>query len=178
MPTLILLRHGESEWNAKNLFTGWVDVDLTAKGEEQARRGGELLRLVHALGLTALAPWRMTLVLAGAPAFLIALLLLLVLGRPQRRRDDAASRPEDDGAGAGCSCFGCPIGTTGALISDSIRANSASESSSPAQSAETLFIALRNCSQSRNCAAPSAEPSRLRRTAASSSGASSPSKNI
>jgi 2,3-bisphosphoglycerate-dependent phosphoglycerate mutase len=44
MATLILLRHGESEWNKKNLFTGWVDVDLTAAGEEQARRGGELLR--------------------------------------------------------------------------------------------------------------------------------------
>src|SRR5919109_1433204 len=41
--TLILLRHGESEWNAKNLFTGWVDVALSAKGEEEARRGGELL---------------------------------------------------------------------------------------------------------------------------------------
>ncbi|MDN5769434.1 MAG: phosphoglyceromutase, partial [Microlunatus sp.] len=41
--TLILLRHGESEWNAKNLFTGWVDVDLTAKGEAEALRGGELL---------------------------------------------------------------------------------------------------------------------------------------
>ena len=41
--TLILLRHGESEWNAKNLFTGWVDVDLTDKGREEARRGGELL---------------------------------------------------------------------------------------------------------------------------------------
>jgi 2,3-bisphosphoglycerate-dependent phosphoglycerate mutase len=41
--TLILLRHGESEWNAKNLFTGWVDVDLNAKGEAEARRGGELL---------------------------------------------------------------------------------------------------------------------------------------
>ncbi|WP_246594817.1 phosphoglyceromutase [Actinoplanes auranticolor] len=42
--TLVLLRHGESEWNAKNLFTGWVDVDLTAKGEQEARRGGELLK--------------------------------------------------------------------------------------------------------------------------------------
>ena len=42
--TLVLLRHGESEWNAKNLFTGWVDVDLTAKGETEARRGGELLK--------------------------------------------------------------------------------------------------------------------------------------
>jgi 2,3-bisphosphoglycerate-dependent phosphoglycerate mutase len=42
--TLVLLRHGESEWNAKNLFTGWVDVDLSAQGEDEARRGGELLR--------------------------------------------------------------------------------------------------------------------------------------
>ena len=42
--TLVLLRHGESEWNAKNLFTGWVDVDLSTKGEVEARRGGELLR--------------------------------------------------------------------------------------------------------------------------------------
>src|SRR5690606_36355057 len=42
--TLILLRHGESDWNAKNLFTGWVDVDLTDKGREEARRAGELLR--------------------------------------------------------------------------------------------------------------------------------------
>ena len=44
MATLVLLRHGESEWNSKNLFTGWVDVDLTAKGEDQARSGGRLLR--------------------------------------------------------------------------------------------------------------------------------------
>jgi 2,3-bisphosphoglycerate-dependent phosphoglycerate mutase len=42
--TLVLLRHGESEWNAKNLFTGWVDVDLSARGEDEARRGGEMLR--------------------------------------------------------------------------------------------------------------------------------------
>ncbi|GAA1648575.1 phosphoglyceromutase [Catellatospora bangladeshensis] len=42
--TLVLLRHGYSEWNAKNLFTGWVDVDLNAQGEAEARRGGELLR--------------------------------------------------------------------------------------------------------------------------------------
>jgi 2,3-bisphosphoglycerate-dependent phosphoglycerate mutase len=41
--SLILLRHGESTWNAKNLFTGWVDVDLNAKGETEAHRGGELL---------------------------------------------------------------------------------------------------------------------------------------
>lgn len=41
---LILLRHGESEWNAKNLFTGWVDVSLSVKGEAEAKRGGELLR--------------------------------------------------------------------------------------------------------------------------------------
>ncbi|HET9137863.1 phosphoglyceromutase [Actinophytocola sp.] len=42
--TLVLLRHGESTWNAKNLFTGWVDVPLSEKGETEARRGGELLR--------------------------------------------------------------------------------------------------------------------------------------
>ena len=41
---LILLRHGESEWNAKNLFTGWVDVRLSVKGEAEAKRGGELLK--------------------------------------------------------------------------------------------------------------------------------------
>jgi phosphoglycerate mutase, BPG-dependent, family 1 len=41
--TLVLLRHGESEWNAKNLFTGWVDVPLSEKGVSEARRGGELL---------------------------------------------------------------------------------------------------------------------------------------
>jgi len=41
---LILLRHGESEWNAKNLFTGWVDVRLSERGEQEARRGGELLQ--------------------------------------------------------------------------------------------------------------------------------------
>jgi len=40
---LILLRHGESEWNAKNLFTGWVDVRLSPAGEAEAARGGKLL---------------------------------------------------------------------------------------------------------------------------------------
>jgi 2,3-bisphosphoglycerate-dependent phosphoglycerate mutase len=43
MATLVLLRHGESEWNAKNQFTGWVDVDLTDKGRAEAARGGALL---------------------------------------------------------------------------------------------------------------------------------------
>src|SRR4051794_16234249 len=41
--TLVLLRHGESDWNAKNLFTGWVDVGLTEKGLKEAARAGELL---------------------------------------------------------------------------------------------------------------------------------------
>jgi len=41
--TLVLLRHGESEWNAKNLFTGWVDVDLSERGRAEAVQGGELL---------------------------------------------------------------------------------------------------------------------------------------
>ncbi|HEX4700449.1 MAG TPA: phosphoglyceromutase [Actinomycetes bacterium] len=42
--TLVLLRHGESEWNQKNLFTGWVDVGLNDKGRGEAARGGALLR--------------------------------------------------------------------------------------------------------------------------------------
>ena len=41
---LILVRHGESEWNEKNLFTGWVDVDLTAQGVKEAERAGELIK--------------------------------------------------------------------------------------------------------------------------------------
>jgi len=41
--TLVLLRHGESDWNAKGLFTGWVDVELSDRGAAEARRGGELL---------------------------------------------------------------------------------------------------------------------------------------
>jgi 2,3-bisphosphoglycerate-dependent phosphoglycerate mutase len=43
MSTLILIRHGESEWNAKGLFTGWVDVALSERGRAEAARGGELL---------------------------------------------------------------------------------------------------------------------------------------
>ncbi len=43
MSTLILLRHGQSEWNQLNLFTGWVDVRLTEQGTREARRAGELL---------------------------------------------------------------------------------------------------------------------------------------
>jgi 2,3-bisphosphoglycerate-dependent phosphoglycerate mutase len=44
MPALVLLRHGQSQWNLENRFTGWVDVDLTAEGEAQARKGGELIK--------------------------------------------------------------------------------------------------------------------------------------
>jgi 2,3-bisphosphoglycerate-dependent phosphoglycerate mutase len=43
MATLVLLRHGQSDWNQRNLFTGWHDVDLTPQGEDEARRGGRLL---------------------------------------------------------------------------------------------------------------------------------------
>jgi 2,3-bisphosphoglycerate-dependent phosphoglycerate mutase len=43
MSTLILLRHGQSQWNLAHRFTGWVDVDLTEKGEAEARRAGEAL---------------------------------------------------------------------------------------------------------------------------------------
>jgi 2,3-bisphosphoglycerate-dependent phosphoglycerate mutase len=44
MPTLVLVRHGQSLWNLENRFTGWVDVPLTEKGRSEARRAGELLR--------------------------------------------------------------------------------------------------------------------------------------
>ncbi len=43
MPTLILVRHGQSQWNLENRFTGWWDVDLTEQGVEEARAAGELL---------------------------------------------------------------------------------------------------------------------------------------
>ena len=44
MPNLVLLRHGESQWNLENRFTGWVDVPLSKKGEEEARLAGEKLK--------------------------------------------------------------------------------------------------------------------------------------
>ena len=44
MTNLILLRHGESQWNLENRFTGWVDVPLSAKGEQEARAAGEKLK--------------------------------------------------------------------------------------------------------------------------------------
>ena len=44
MPTLVLLRHGQSQWNLENRFTGWWDVDLTATGVDEARAAGRLLR--------------------------------------------------------------------------------------------------------------------------------------
>ena len=44
MMKLVLVRHGESEWNKLNLFTGWMDVDLSEKGREEAKQGGAVLR--------------------------------------------------------------------------------------------------------------------------------------
>ena len=44
MPRLILVRHGQSQWNLENRFTGWWDVDLTAQGEDEARTAGALLK--------------------------------------------------------------------------------------------------------------------------------------
>ncbi len=44
MPTLVLTRHGQSQWNLENRFTGWWDADLTDKGVSEARKGGQLLR--------------------------------------------------------------------------------------------------------------------------------------
>lgn len=53
MPRLILVRHGQSQWNLENRFTGWWDVDLTAKGEEEARAAGALLKAKGMLPTTA-----------------------------------------------------------------------------------------------------------------------------
>ncbi len=44
MPNLVLLRHGESQWNLENRFTGWVDIPLSPRGEEEARQAGEKLK--------------------------------------------------------------------------------------------------------------------------------------
>ena len=44
MIKLVLIRHGESEWNKLNLFTGWTDVDLSEKGHQEAIQGGKLLK--------------------------------------------------------------------------------------------------------------------------------------
>ena len=59
MPQLVLVRHGQSQWNVANLFTGWHDVDLTAQGESEANAGGKLLaesnldlRVLHTSVLT------------------------------------------------------------------------------------------------------------------------------
>ena len=41
---IVLIRHGESEWNKANLFTGWTDVDLSAQGKIEARNAGQLLK--------------------------------------------------------------------------------------------------------------------------------------
>ena len=47
MALLVLIRHGESQWNLENRFTGWVDVPLTEKGRQEARRAGEKIRNLH-----------------------------------------------------------------------------------------------------------------------------------
>ncbi len=47
MALLVLLRHGESQWNLENRFTGWIDVPLTEKGREEARRAGEKLQQIR-----------------------------------------------------------------------------------------------------------------------------------
>src|ERR1019366_4085708 len=54
MPQLVLLRHGQSTWNAENLFTGWHDVDLTELGESEASEAGRLLKAETGLDLRIL----------------------------------------------------------------------------------------------------------------------------
>jgi 2,3-bisphosphoglycerate-dependent phosphoglycerate mutase len=76
VPDLVLLRHGESEWNAENLFTGWQDVDLSPRGEKEAATAGELLahtadldlRIVHTSVLNrAIQTANLALAAAGRP---------------------------------------------------------------------------------------------------------------
>lgn len=47
MSTLVLIRHGESQWNLENRFTGWVDVDLSPKGEKEAELAGQKIKSIH-----------------------------------------------------------------------------------------------------------------------------------
>lgn len=47
MSTLVIVRHGQSAWNLENRFTGWIDVDITEKGEEEAKNAGQLLKGLH-----------------------------------------------------------------------------------------------------------------------------------
>lgn len=47
MPQLVIVRHGQSEWNAQNRFTGWVDVELAPKGIEEAKKAGDKLKGFH-----------------------------------------------------------------------------------------------------------------------------------
>src|ERR1700722_20992202 len=73
MGTLVLVRHGESEWNSKGLFTGWVDVPLAAKGVQEASAAGRMLvdaglrpDVVHTSVLTrAISPANIALEAAG-----------------------------------------------------------------------------------------------------------------
>ena len=44
MPNLVIVRHGQSQWNLENKFTGWVDVDLSSKGIDEAEKAGDLLK--------------------------------------------------------------------------------------------------------------------------------------
>ena len=54
MPQLVIIRHGQSEWNKENRFTGWIDVSLSPKGEEEARSSGEKLKgMKFDLGFTS-----------------------------------------------------------------------------------------------------------------------------
>ena len=58
MPALVLLRHGQSQWNLENRFTGWVDVNLTAQGEAEAKKGGrrDVLLLIARNGTHLFVP--------------------------------------------------------------------------------------------------------------------------
>ena len=56
MTKLVLVRHGESEWNKLNLFTGWTDVELSDKGRSEAAAAGQLLREAKSLERSRMRP--------------------------------------------------------------------------------------------------------------------------
>lgn len=73
-PRLVLLRHGQSEWNAKSVFTGWADPDLTEAGKRDAVRAGHVLGAQGRLsGPVGLVEPRYTLVLAAGAGMTVAL---------------------------------------------------------------------------------------------------------
>lgn len=88
--TLILLRHGQSQWNLENRFTGFYDVDITAEGESEARKAGALLPPVDAVFTSTLKRARRTAEIALAEAGQAGMISQMSLSDALRERDYGA----------------------------------------------------------------------------------------